>query len=213
MRRVFDLTCALVGVVLLSPLLALSALAIALEDRGPVFYVQPRVGKNFRIFGVLKFRTMIPGAEGGGRLTAPGDSRVTRVGKVLRKYKIDELPQLLNVIRGEMQLVGSRPEVEPYVRRFPREYAQLLRECPGITDPASLAYRNEEAQMDGRRVEEHYLAQILPDKLRLSIEYGRGRTFRSDVRILFRTVLGLGFPGKRSATLTDAERRRGGQPA
>jgi len=176
---------------LLSPLFLLAALAVKWDDGGPVLYAQDRVGKNFRSFRLLKFRSMAPGSERSGVLTAPSDSRITRVGRVLRKYKLDELPQLWNVLQGDMQLVGPRPEVARYVERFRERYAILLRQPPGITDPASLAYRHEEQCFQAGAIEQQYLARILPDKLRLSLEYQRRRNFFSDLAILLHTVAGL----------------------
>lgn len=176
---------------LLSPLFAVAALAIRREDGGPVFYAQPRVGQRFRTFRVLKFRSMVPNADRSGLLTAPADSRITRAGRVLRKYKLDELPQLWNVLRGDMQLVGPRPEVERYVLSYPEPFAVLLQEPPGITDPASLAYRREEELFRAGEIEQQYLSQILPDKLKLSLEYRRRRTFFSDLAVLLQTVLSL----------------------
>jgi lipopolysaccharide/colanic/teichoic acid biosynthesis glycosyltransferase len=189
--RVFNAVAALAGLVVLSPLFALVALAIKCNDRGPVFYSQLRMGQGFRPFHLLKFRSMIRNAERDGLLTRPGDSRVTRAGCLLRRYKLDELPQLWNVLTGDMQLVGARPEVERYVRMFPEEYGVLLREPPGITDPASLAYRHEEKFFVPGEVEQQYLDQILPDKLKLSLEYQQRRTLGSDIRVLVATLLAL----------------------
>ena len=191
MRRAFDILSAAVGLVLLAPLFALIALAIKIEDGGPVFYSQLRLGKDFRKFRFLKFRSMIPGADGLAPLTASGDPRGTRVGRFLRKYKLDELPQLINVLKGDMQLVGVRPELECYVAMFRSQFALLLQDRPGITDPATLAYRNEEQLLEAERVEEQYVAKILPCKLELSLEYARRRSFPSDLGILFRTIFGI----------------------
>jgi len=190
MRRAFDLLCAATGLIVLSPVFILITLAIKMGDRGPVFYSQPRVGKGFREFRLLKFRTMVPRAERNGLLTALGDSRITRVGRFLRKYKLDELPQLINVLKGDMQLVGSRPEVRRYVELFPSQYAVLLRERPGITDPATVAYRHEEQSFEAGRMEEQYVSQILPRKLELSLDHLRQRNFRCDLSILFETLVG-----------------------
>jgi lipopolysaccharide/colanic/teichoic acid biosynthesis glycosyltransferase len=134
---------------------------------------------------------MAPGADRSGLLTAPADSRLTRLGGFLRKYKLDELPQLLNVLKGEMQLVGPRPEVERYVSLFRADYSVLLQNLPGITDPASISYRNEEKLFNAERIEEQYLSQILPDKLRISLEYQQRRNLFSDVRVLLQTLLPL----------------------
>jgi lipopolysaccharide/colanic/teichoic acid biosynthesis glycosyltransferase len=120
-------------------------LAVKCEDGGPVFYSQFRVGRGFHPFRLLKFRSMIVNADKAGLLTQPADARLTRVGQFLRKYKLDELPQLWNVLKGDMQLVGPRPEVARYVELFYEQYSPLLNESPGITDPASLAYRREES--------------------------------------------------------------------
>jgi lipopolysaccharide/colanic/teichoic acid biosynthesis glycosyltransferase len=191
LERAFNGAAASAGLIVLSPLFALAALAIKCDDGGPVFYSQRRIGQGLRTFRLLKFRSMIVHAERDGLLTGPCDRRVTRAGRILRRYKLDELPQLWNVLMGDMQLVGARPEVEAYVRMFPEEYAELLREPPGITDPASLAYRHEEKLFVPGEVERQYLAEILPDKLRLSLEYQRRRTLGSDIRVLVATLLAL----------------------
>jgi lipopolysaccharide/colanic/teichoic acid biosynthesis glycosyltransferase len=137
---------------------------------------------------------MIPNSGSISPLTAPQDSRITRVGRFLRKYKLDELPQLLNVVKGEMQLVGVRPEIERYVEIFPNEYEVLLQDRPGITDPATLIFRHEEQIFQAGTLEKQYVSQILPQKLKLSLKYSQARTFFSDLGILVRTVLGLKSP-------------------
>ena len=191
MRRCFDVTCALAGLLILSPLFVLIAAAVILEDGGPIFYSQRRIGRDFLPFVLYKFRSMLPDAERLGRpLTEAQDSRITDSGRFLRRYKLDELPQLINVLKGDMQLVGARPEVERYVRLFPSEYAQILRDRPGITDPASIAFRHEEECFSGGDIEAQYVASILPAKLQLSLEYARRRSFWSDVRLIFQTLLG-----------------------
>jgi lipopolysaccharide/colanic/teichoic acid biosynthesis glycosyltransferase len=189
MRRALDVVCAAVGLTFLTPLFAIIALAIKLEDGGPVFYSHRRVGKDFRPFGILKFRSMIAGADQiGSAVTAAGDARVTRVGRVLRRYKLDELPQLVNIVRGEMRFVGPRAEVERYVQLFRSEYSVLLGDRPGITDPAALAFRNEEAELAGDDVEFVYMSQVLPQKLRLSIEYAKCRTLLTDLQVVLQTL-------------------------
>jgi lipopolysaccharide/colanic/teichoic acid biosynthesis glycosyltransferase len=191
MKRAFDTVCAAAGLILLSPLFAAVALAIKLYGgRGPIFYLQPRVGKNAREFLLVKFRTMVRGADRHGVLTAPEDPRVTVVGRFLRKHKLDEFPQLINVVKGDMRLVGPRPEVRRYVDMFRGEYDQLLQDPPGITDPASLVYRDEERMLKAEGLEELYVAQILPHKLRLSLAYSRRRTFISDLKIVLQTLRG-----------------------
>lgn len=205
MPRAVEAIVAGVGLLLLSPILALCALAIVLEGRGPVFYSQLRIGRDFHEFQLLKFRSMDPGADKKGLLTSPNDVRVTRVGCLLRKYKLDELPQLINVLRGDMQFVGSRPEVRKYVEYFPNEYAVLLRDRPGITDPASILFRNEEKAFSKEDLEKQYVANILPRKLQLSLGYQQTRSFVSDVKVLIRTVIGSRDAGRRTM---EAQRER-----
>src|SRR6266700_5673187 len=189
LSRLFNVVCCASGLLVVSPLFALIAFAIKSDDGGPVFYLQRRVGMQFKPFRIVKFRTMTPGADQAGLLTAPSDARVTRCGRLLRRYKLDELPQLWNVIQGDMQLVGPRPEVEAYVCQFHDEYSVLLNEPPGITDPASLLYRREEEIFVSGQMERQYVSQILPDKLRLSLEYQHRRCLTSDCRILLETIL------------------------
>ncbi len=191
MSRAFNVVCAGLGLLLLLPLLAAIAAIVKCHDGGPVFYAQRRVGKGFRSIRVLKFRSMTVDADREGLLTAPADRRLTRVGRVLRKYKLDELPQLWNVFTGDMQLVGVRPEVEAYVALFPEIYTRLLTQPPGITDPASLAFRHEENLFMADRMQEQYVTEILPEKLRLSLNYQRNRSFFSDLGVLLKTVLNL----------------------
>jgi lipopolysaccharide/colanic/teichoic acid biosynthesis glycosyltransferase len=189
LSRIFNVVCCASGLLALSPLFTFIAFAIKFDDGGPVFYLQRRVGRGFKPFRLVKFRTMTLGADRAGLLTAPSDARVTRCGRLLRRYKLDELPQLWNVIQGEMQLVGPRPEVEAYVCQFRDEYSALLSEPPGITDPASLAYRREDEIFVSGQMERQYVSQILPDKLRLSLEYQHRRCLTSDCRILLQTIL------------------------
>ncbi len=191
LRFGFDVACAGLGLLLLSPLIFLVGLAIKLDDSGPVFYSQERKGKDGRSFRLFKFRSMVPSADRSGGLTRPADPRVTQVGRVLRPYKLDELPQLFNVLRGDMQLVGPRPELPQFVRQFPQEYEQLLRDRPGITDPAALAYAREEEFLNAADIENQYVSQILPKKLKLSLDYQQHRTFASDLKLLLRTVVSL----------------------
>lgn len=187
----FDRACAAAGLVLLSPLLAAIALAVKLQDGGPVLYAQWRIGREFKPFRLYKFRSMVPGADRRGRLlTEPGDRRLTRVGRLLRRYKLDELPQLINVLKGEMQLVGARPEVDRYVRMFPLEYGVVLRDRPGITDPASLVFRHEDRLLGGEDPEREYLERILPWKLKISVAYSHNRTLKSDLIVIAGTLLG-----------------------
>jgi len=190
MRSAIEKVLAAAGLIVSSPLLAVIALAIKLEDGGPVVYAHTRVGRNFRRFGLFKFRTMVPNADRlGGPLTAAGDARVTSVGRILRRHKLDELPQLINVLKGDMQLVGVRPEVERYVKMFRRQYALILQELPGITDLATLTYRREEELLRKGDVEAQYISEILPRKLELSLQHSRHRTLRADLAVILRTLL------------------------
>ena len=189
--RVFDFACALTGMVLLAPVFCVVALAIKLDDGGSVLFAHNRVGKNFRQFRFYKFRSMVEGSDREDGLTAPGDSRITRVGHVLRRFKLDELPQLFNILKGDMQLVGSRPEVERFVQMFRPQYAVILQERPGITDPASLAFRHEDRILCADRLEQQYVNEVLPKKLALALEYQQRRTFRSDLGILLQTLCRL----------------------
>ena len=194
LRRLFDAVCAAVGLACLVPLFAIIALAIKLDDGGPVFYSQFRVGRGLRRFRLLKFRSMFTHSVGGSLLTEREDARITRVGHFLREHKLDELPQLINVLCGDMQLVGVRPQVEMFVDCFLEEYGELLQSRPGITDVSSLIFRDEARFFYKGSIEEQYIKRILPIKLEMSLKYSRTRTFLSDLGILFRTVLSLPCP-------------------
>jgi len=189
-KRVLDCVSSATGLLLLLPVFALVAVSIKLTSRGPVFYRQMRVGKNGHPFSIVKFRSMNGAAsEMSSGITVSGDKRITLVGRFLRRYKIDELPQLWNVFRGDMSLVGPRPELPKYVEDYSPEQKLVLSVRPGITDPASLAYRNEEEILspceDPERV---YRMEILPDKLAKNLKYIRNISFRTDLHIIFATV-------------------------
>lgn len=186
--RLFGFVCAFGGLILFGPLFVVIALAIKLDDGGAVFFGQNRIGKHFQQFRFYKFRSMSEGTGREDALTAPSDPRITRVGRLLRRYKLDELPQLFNVLKGDMQLVGSRPEVERYVQMFRPQYAVILQERPGITDPASLAFRHEDRVLCADHIEQQYVDEVLPAKLALALDYQQRRTFTSDLAILFRTA-------------------------
>ncbi len=192
-KRVFDVIFALAGLLLLSPLLLLAALLIKRDSPGPIFFKQERMGKGFQPFLIYKFRTMVSDASHrGGLITFGLDPRVTRVGRLLRRTKIDELPQLINVLRGEMSFVGPRPEVRPYVELFCADYEEILRVLPGITDLASLKYRHE-AEVLGyvENPEEEYIKRVLPEKIKLAKEYVRRSSFFFDVTLILKTLLRL----------------------
>jgi lipopolysaccharide/colanic/teichoic acid biosynthesis glycosyltransferase len=189
--RIFNLACSATGLLILSPIFAVIALAIKCDDGGPAFYWQKRVGRHFKPFRFVKFRSMRIGADRAGLLTGSSDRRITRCGRLLRRYKLDELPQLWNVLKGKMQLVGPRPEVDTYVSRFHEQYSVLLEEPPGITDPASIAFRREDQVFASGSIERLYVSQILPEKLRLSLDYQRRRSLPSDFLILLKTILSI----------------------
>ena len=190
MKRVFDIVAALLGLLILSPFAVVIALLIKLDSSGPVFFRQERMGRGFRPFFIYKFRTMLQDAPlNGSGVTFAGDPRITLVGRFLRKTKIDELPQLINVVRGEMSLVGPRPEVRQYVELLREEYEEILKIRPGITDLASLEYRDEEAVLgQSENPEAHYLRWVLPDKIRLAKEDMRRSSFFFDLALILKTL-------------------------
>lgn len=190
-KRYFDLSVSIVSLVILLPVFLLVAVAIKLEDGGPVFFFQERVGRNFSTFKVVKFRTMTTDPQVAGPLvTSENDKRITKVGKILRKLKIDELPQIFNVLRGEMSIVGPRPEVPKYVKLFEKEYRKLLTVRPGMTGYASVVFRNEE-QILSRYTEPEtaYVTEILPKKIKLELIYVSRVSFIFDIKIFLWTFL------------------------
>lgn len=192
-KRIFDLVAALVGLIFLMPLFAVVAVWIKLDSSGPVLFRQTRVGKHGVEFNIIKFRTMHPNAVEAGVLTVGQDKRITNAGKFLRRSKLDEFPQLINVVQGSMSLVGPRPEVPRYVAFYPPEVrAIVLSVTPGITDWASICYKEENALL-GRSVnpEQAYLDTILPAKLQYNVRYVKDRTFWTDLRIIMSTLAAL----------------------
>ena len=190
MKRIFDIVVSLVGFICFLPLLVFVAVAIKLDSPGTIFFRQERIGKGFRPFFIFKFRTMVQDPSGRGRLiTVSDDPRITRAGRFLRKTKIDELPQLINVFKGEMSLVGPRPEVRQYVELFRKDYEQILRIRPGITDLASLKYHDEAAVLKQlENPEAEYCDRILPDKISLSKEYVQKSSFVFDLGVILKTL-------------------------
>lgn len=190
MKRTFDLLFALVALIALLPFGVLIAAWIWSNDGLPIFFRQERVGLNGRIFRVWKFRSMYKGAERQGQLTVSGrDPRITKSGAFLRKYKIDELPQLLNVLVGDMSLVGPRPEVARYVKLYTPKQCRVLSVRPGITDHASLAFINENDLLaKAADPERLYIEEILPKKLDLQLRYVANRSFGGDLKIMWNTV-------------------------
>ena len=196
MNRCLDLLLAGVALILCGPLLLFVAVLIKVGDGGPALFRQERIGRNFRVFNLLKLRTMCINAEKfGGQVTVDGDARVTRIGHWLRKTKIDELPQLWNVLRGDMSFVGPRPEVSEYVDLYREEYKEVLSVRPGLTDISSVVFRDE-SKVLARAADpmREYTEVILPQTIRLSTEYIRKRTTFSDIWLLWQTAVAIFFP-------------------
>jgi len=197
-KRVFDVFFSIAGLAILSPIFIISALAVKLGGRGPVFYRQVRMGRGFRPFKILKFRTMVVDAERKGSLiTSGGDSRITGVGAILRKTKLDELPQLINVLKGEMSFVGPRPEVEKYVELYREEYKRVLSVRPGITDIASLRFRDEEGLLASQSEPDKYYREVhLPIKIKYAEEYISRSSLLFDVWIIVQTLFRIVYKGR-----------------
>lgn len=193
MKRLFDIVASGVGLLLLSPLFLLVAIWIKLDSPGPVFYRQVRVGRYNRDFRIFKFRSMRVGADKGSLVTIGGrDPRVTRSGYFIRKFKVDELPQLINVFIGDMSLVGPRPEVRHYVNYWTKEQLHVLDVRPGITDPASIKFRNENELLEKvEDPEKYYIEVIMQEKLRLYLEYVENHSFWYDIKLIFQTFVAI----------------------
>ncbi|WP_294400972.1 sugar transferase [uncultured Clostridium sp.] len=190
-KRIFDIICSGLGLVVLSPFLIFVAIRIKMGSDGPVFFKQIRVGEKGKEFKILKFRTMVVDAEKLGRqITVGNDNRITKIGAFLRKYKIDELPQLINVFKGDMSLVGPRPEVPRYVNMYTEEQRKVLDVKPGITDLASIRYRDENELLGkAENPDEFYINTIMPDKLALNMEYINKSNVFLDIYIILQTIL------------------------
>lgn len=190
LKRIFDILLAALGILILLPVFLLVVIWIKFDSRGPAFYKQIRVGKDNRDFQLLKFRSMRIGSDKSGLLTIGGrDPRVTRSGYFIRKYKIDELPQLINVVIGEMSLVGPRPEVRKYVELYNADQRKVLSVKPGITDLASLEYFNEnELLYQSTNPEKTYVDVVMPHKLKLNLKYIEQAGFATDIQIILRTI-------------------------
>jgi lipopolysaccharide/colanic/teichoic acid biosynthesis glycosyltransferase len=204
-KRSFDILVAATSLLILSPLLLIVALLVRTTSPGPVFFRQERIGRGFRPFRIYKFRSMVQDApRQGSQVTFGADPRITRVGRFLRATKIDELPQLINVLVGDMSLVGPRPEVRKYVEMFHNDYADVLRVRPGITDPASIKYRHE-AEILGRcdNPEKEYIERILPEKIRLGKEYAERPSLWLDLVIILKTLHVIGRPERVRATASE----------
>lgn len=193
MKRLFDVYFSLVLLILLSPVFAILALLIYIDDRGPIFFRQERITQFGKIFKIYKFRTMVCNAEKlGTQVTVKGDNRITRIGSILRKYRLDEIPQLINVLLGEMSFVGTRPEVEKYVKAYkPEMYATLLLPA-GVTSETSIAFKDEDEifarYSDKMETDEIYIEKILPEKMKLNLVYQKQATLYSDFMTMLKTV-------------------------
>ena len=189
-KRLFDLLATIFGGLILLPILILISIWIRLSSKGPLFYIQKRVGKDFKEFNLYKFRSMIIDAHlKGPSVTSRDDSRITNIGKIIRKTKIDELPQLLNVLKGDMSLVGPRPEVMKFVKLRESEYKIILNIKPGITDNAAIEFRHEETIMEQYDDKEKaYLDIVLPQKINLYKKYINNISFKTDISLILKTI-------------------------
>lgn len=193
MKRIFDLFFSFSALIFLPPLCVVVSILIKFDSQGPVFFKQSRVGYKGRWFYLYKFRTMAKDAEKKGiKLSSINDPRITKIGRLLRKYKIDELPQLINVLKGEMSFVGPRPEVPEYVKLFRKDYDYILNAKPGITDFASIKFRDESKLIkNSENAEDIYIKEILPQKIELYKKYIKERSFSLDIYLIFLTLFYL----------------------
>lgn len=189
MKRLFDIIMSGLGLIVLSPLFLILAIWIKLDSPGPIFFRQVRVGRFNKDFRIFKFRSMRVGSDKGSQVTIGGrDPRITRSGYFIRKFKLDELPQLINVFIGDMSLVGPRPEVRHYVDHWTPEQMHVLDVRPGITDPASIKFRNENELLEkAEDPEKYYIEVIMQDKLKLYLDYVRNHSFWGDIALIFKT--------------------------
>lgn len=189
MKRLFDIVASGIGLLVLSPVFLILAIWIKLDSPGPVFYRQVRVGRGNKDFRIFKFRSMRVGSDKGSLVTVGGhDPRITRSGYFIRKFKLDEFPQLINVFVGDMSLVGPRPEVRHYVDYWTPEQMHVLDVKPGITDPASIKFRNENELMEqAEDPEKYYIEVIMQEKIKLYLEYVRDHSFWGDIALIFKT--------------------------
>jgi lipopolysaccharide/colanic/teichoic acid biosynthesis glycosyltransferase len=190
MRRVFDILFSLIVLILTLPLSLIISIAVKLSSGGPVLFVQERVGRGEAVFRMYKFRSMHSSVvEDKSQLTVDGDTRITNVGRVIRRLKLDELPQFINVLAGDMTIVGPRPEVPRYVAEYEPWMREIFEYKPGLTDPASIQYNNESEMLtDVENREQAYVTEILPRKMSVSLEYQKNRTIFSDLKVIGATI-------------------------
>ncbi len=190
-KRTFDLFFSLIGIIITIPILILVSIMIKLTSKGPIIFKQERVGKNKKIFYIYKFRTMTDCDDKASdrQVTVINDQRITRIGRILRKYKIDELPQLYNVLKGDMSFVGPRPEVKKYVKFYEEEYDEILKIKPGITDLASIEYIDENTIISKYSdPEKIYIEEVLPKKLMLNKRYIEEMSIKNDILLILKTI-------------------------
>lgn len=189
-KRIFDLILSIPSLVILSPVYLLSAILIKLDTTGPILFSQDRVGRNGKPFRLYKFRTMVKdAAKIGPPVTTAHDPRITKTGRLLRKFKVDEMLQVMNVVKGDMSVIGPRPEVKKYIDNFAEEYKDILKIKPGMTDYALIAFRNEEEILSRfQNVEEGYIKEVMPEKIRLYRQYLSEMSLWTDIKIFFQTI-------------------------
>ena len=190
LKRIFDIVSSLVVLTMGLPFFILIAFLIGIDSKGGVFFIQQRVGKNNRNFGLFKFRTMRSNSEKAGQITVGGkDPRITKIGYLLRKFKLDEFPQLLNVVKGDMSIIGPRPEVRKYVNLYSQEQLTVLSVRPGLSDFASIEYINENELLGkSDNPEKTYVEEIMPAKLQLNLKYIEQKSFGTDIKLIFKTI-------------------------
>jgi len=192
LKRAFDVIACGIGLIILSPVFLVIAVAVRLNSKGPAFYRARRVGRYGKEFHLYKFRSMVVDADQkGAGITSAHDDRITSVGRFLRRTKLDELPQLINVLRGEMSLVGPRPEDPRYVALYTPEQREILKYRPGITGLASLTYRNEEQLLSGRDWEQEYVREVMPNKIAIDLQYAQNADMLTDMWLILRTMFSL----------------------
>ena len=189
-KRIFDLVLSIPSLIILSPVYLLSAILIKLDTPGPILFSQERIGQNGKPFRLYKFRTMVKdAAKIGPPVTTAHDPRITRTGRLLRKFKVDEMLQVMNIVKGDMSVIGPRPEVKKYIDIFAEEYKDILKIKPGMTDYALIAFRNEEDILSRfENVEEGYIKEVMPEKIKLYRQYLSEMSLRTDIRIFFQTI-------------------------
>ena len=190
LKRFFDITSSLIVLTIGLPFFIIISLLIALDSKGGIFFIQKRVGRNNVDFGLFKFRTMRPESEKAGQITVGGkDPRITKIGYLLRNFKLDEFPQLLNVILGDMSIIGPRPEVRRYVDIYSKEQLKVLAVRPGLSDFASIEYINENELLGkSENPEKTYIEEIMPAKLKLNLKYIQQKSFSTDIKLIFKTI-------------------------